>query len=336
MSRVRELSEFFEYLPVPLYRSTADGTLLAGNRALAEILGFANLEELRAHTRSVTGFYTDPSARDVWLAAIEASGTVRDFDVELRRKDGQVLWVRDTARAVLDDDGTIRHFEGCLIDVTDRIRLERSRDRFVATVSHELRSPITAIFGLGSELSARYSSFTEAERSEMMRLITREAEEASWLIEDLLVAHRDDLAGVSIASETFPIVGEVRRVLGGIGADVAVTGGEDLTVSADPLRARQILRNLITNAIRYGGDETNIEIRAANGHVAIAVCDSGEPIDEDLLEHIFEPFVSSRGHAQSIGLGLWISRRLAELMGGSVAYRHDGERSSFVLTLPAG
>lgn len=336
MSRVRDLSEFFEHLPVPLYRSAPDGALLAGNLALAQILGFESIEELRAHTGTVNDFYPDPTARDVWLDTILAEGTAHDFDVELRRQDGQVVWVRDTARVVYDEDGNLRYFEGCLFDVTDRIKLERSRDQFIATVSHELRSPITAIFGLSTEMKNAYASFAEEERQEMIALVASEAEEASWLIEDLLVAHRADFADVIISTESFRLTDEVKRVADSVDRDFVIHGDDDILVSGDPLRARQIIRNLLTNAIRYGGSETSIEFDRHGDRVSIAVCDSGSPIDESTLEYIFEPFVGTPQHSQSVGLGLWISRRLSELMGGTIGYEHDGQRSKFVLTLPAG
>ena len=334
MSRVRELSDFFEHLPVPLYRSAPDGALLAGNQALAGILGYESIEEVREAADAVTGFYTDPAVRDEWTATIESQGVVRDFDVELRRKDGQILWVRDTARAVFDESGNVKYYEGCLIDVTDRVRLERSRDRFIATVSHELRSPITAIYGLGREMEERRETFSDEEMGEMISLMTREAEEASWLIEDLLVAHRDDLGSVPIHEESFSLLNEVRRVVESVEANVPIDGGEGLEVYADPLRTRQILRNLVTNAERYGGDEVRVQIDSDNGSAQVAVCDSGDPIDNETLDHIFQPFVTAQRHAQSVGLGLWISSRLAELMNGGIVYEHDGNDSRFILSLP--
>ncbi|MEX2133989.1 MAG: PAS domain-containing sensor histidine kinase, partial [Acidimicrobiia bacterium] len=324
MSDVLDLSEFFEHLPVPLYRSAPDGALLAGNAALARILGFESMEALRGHSGSVNTFYPDPGAREVWLAAILAEGIAHDFDVELRRHDGQVVWVRDTARAVYDDEGGLRYFEGCLIDVTDRIRLERSRDQFIATVSHELRSPITAIFGLSTEMKSAYTSFEEDEKKEMIALVAREAEEASWLIEDLLVAHRADFADVKFSMDSFPIMDEIRRVADSVDSKFTIYGVEGITVIADPLRTRQIVRNLLTNAVRYGGSEASIETEQAGDMVRVSVCDSGEPIDGATLEYIFEPFVGTPQNSQSVGLGLWISRRLSELMGGSIQYCHDG------------
>lgn len=336
MSRVRDLSEFFEHLPVPLYRSAPDGALLAGNAALAQILGFESMESLRGHSGSVNAFYPDPAARQVWIETILAEGTAHNFDVELRRADGQVVWVRDTARAVYDDDGELRYFEGCLIDVTDRIRLERSRDQFIATVSHELRTPITAIFGLSTEMENAYGSFEDEDRKEMIALVAREAEEASWLIEDLLVAHRADFADVKFSLDTFPIMDEIRRVAESVDSKFAISGDEGTVVSADPLRTRQIVRNLLTNAIRYGGSEASIDVEQAGDVVTVSVCDSGDPIDAATLEYIFEPFVGTPQNTQSVGLGLWISRRLSELMGGSIHYNHDGNRSQFILTLPTG
>lgn len=337
MSRVRDLSAFFEHLPVPLYRSAPDGALLAGNTALARILGFESMEALRGHSGSVNTFYPDPAARQVWIETILADGIAHDFDVELRRHDGQIVWVRDTARAVYDEDsGDLRYFEGCLIDVTDRIRLERSRDQFIATVSHELRTPITAIFGLSTEMESAYSSFEEEDKKEMIALVAREAEEASWLIEDLLVAHRADFADVKFSMDSFPILEEIRRVADTVDSKFTITGAEGTVVIADPLRTRQIVRNLLTNAVRYGGSEVTIEIERVGDVVKVSVCDSGEPIGEATLEYIFEPFVGTPQNTQSVGLGLWISRRLSELMGGSIQYHHDGERSQFILTLPAG
>jgi PAS domain S-box-containing protein len=321
---------------VPLYRSAPDGALLAGNAALAQILGFESMEALRGHSGSVNTFYPDPGAREGWMETILAQGTAHDFDVELRRHDGQVVWVRDTARAVYDEEGGLRYFEGCLIDVTDRIRLERSRDQFIATVSHELRTPITAIFGLSTEMESAYASFEEEEKKEMIALVAREAEEASWLIEDLLVAHRADFADVKFSMDSFPIMDEIRRVADSVDSKFTISGEEGTVVTADPLRTRQIVRNLLTNAVRYGGSEASIEVEQAGDLVRVSVCDSGDPIDGATLQYIFEPFVGTPQNSQSVGLGLWISRRLSELMGGSIHYNHDDVRSQFILTLPAG
>ena len=100
---------------------------------------------------------------------------------------------------------------------------------------------------------------------------------------------------------------------------------------------RQILRNLLTNAERYGGEEVEIRLSAVNSQCRIIIADDGPPISPDRQQAIFDPYVSAHEGGQqlgSIGLGLFISRKLALLMGGDLAYRHDGEHGMFELSLP--
>lgn len=337
MSRVHALNTFFRLLPVPLYRSSPDGALLAGNEALAALLGYPDAAGMLAESEIVYTYFADPEARNRWVDEIRESGVVYDFDVELLRRDGASIWVRDTARVVRDESGEILYFEGCLIDVTDRIMLQRSKDIFVAMVSHELRNPISVILGLSSELAADYEGFSEDERREMVDLIAREADEASWLIEDLLVVHGTNSDGVSIGIESFDIMREIARVVEVIDADVDIEGEPPIVVQADPGRTRQILRNLLTNAVRYGGDHIRIVVRSNVDSVDIKVSDSGDPIPEAYLDQMFLPFgkVPGAHNSRSVGLGLTVCRRLAEVMNGSLVYSHQDGWSSFLLVLPA-
>ncbi len=112
---------------------------------------------------------------------------------------------------------------------------------------------------------------------------------------------------------------------------------DNVIASADPIRVRQIVRNLLTNADRYGGDSVQVETRVADDAAVLIVRDSGDPLPAERRELIFEPYESSgpvRGQPAAIGLGLAVSRTLAELMGGSISYDHDGEWSVFELRLP--
>jgi signal transduction histidine kinase len=103
------------------------------------------------------------------------------------------------------------------------------------------------------------------------------------------------------------------------------------------VRLRQILRNLVSNAIRYGGDHIDVGVARANGHIHITVEDDGAGIPEGQWEQVFEPYARAHDRAEqpsSVGLGLTVSRKLARLMGGDLAYRHEGG-SVFDLSLPA-
>lgn len=334
-----DLAAFFRRTPVALYRTTAGGELLAANEALAELLGFDSLEALREGVASVAQSYVDPSERERWLDVIGAAGVVYDFDVQLRRPDGTTVWVQDTARAIRDESGEILYFEGALIDVSEKVQARRARDEFIATVSHELRNPIAAMLGLGEELAKGYDSFTHEERREMAQLIARQAEDASWLIEDLLVAYREDTSRIPINTESFDLTKEVERVLEVIEAPITVeVNGGDAMVEADPRRTRQIIRNLVDNAVRYGGDDIIVRIDTGAKEVRLLVCDSGGPIDADDVAKIFEPFTTREktSHPKSVGLGLSVGRKLARLMGGDLVYEYGDGWSRFVVTLPAG
>ncbi len=332
------IEELFARLPVALYRSSPDGALLAGNPALARLLGYETVEELGETVGSVASVYVDPSKRDVWLAQIAESGEVRDFDVEFKKRDGDTVWVQDTARAVYDSDGQIIYCEGALIDVTEKVKAKKARDEFVATVSHELRNPISVLLGLAQELAADYDGFSESERREIAGVMAGQADDASWIIEDLLVAYREDVSRVSVATESFDVVNEIERVLEGEDAGITLDiDDEARMVSGDPRRTRQILRNLVSNAVRYGGEEVMLATRRKGDEIEILVCDSGEPLDPDEAQRIFESYERGSGllDARSVGLGLSVARKLATLMNGSLIYRHERGYSSFIVTLPA-
>lgn len=336
---MQELGDFFKRIPVALYRTTRDGALVAGNPALANLLGFDSLAEMERGMTPVDSVYVDPARRATWLHRIESEGVVHEFDVELRRVDGSTVWVQDTARAVRDDEGKIIYYDGALIDVTAKVAAQASRNEFIATVSHELRSPMTVVLGLGEELAGNYDSFTDTERRDLAVLIARQAEDASWLLEDLLVAYREDPEVMAFETEPFDVVKAAERVLEVVDRPLTVeVEGERTTALADPRRTRQIIRNLVSNAVRYGGPELSLRVRSAGDRVEVAVCDDGEPISDDDVERIFKPF--ERGGApdlpNSVGLGLAVARRLARLMDGDLVYRREGGLTCFVLSLPAG
>jgi len=338
MSGTDDLTAFFRRTPVALYRTGPDGELLAANEALATLLGYESLEAMQEGVTSVAESYVDPSQRQEWLDEIAAAAVVYDFDVQLRRPDGTTLWVQDTARAIRDDSGQICYFEGALIDVSEKVEARKTRDTFIATVSHELRNPIAAMLGLGEELSTGYETFSDQERREIARLIARQAEDASWLIEDLLVAHREDASRIVLSPEDFDLTKEVERVLEVVDSPVTVeVNGGDAVVSADPRRVRQIIRNLIDNAVRYGGDDIRVRIETGSDLITLEVCDSGDAIDPDEVAKIFEPFRTRDdvSHPKSVGLGLSVAQKLARAMGGDVTYAHRSGYSRFIVTLPA-
>lgn len=227
-------------------------------------------------------------------------------------------------------------------DLSERIaaeermrRLVAAKDEFLASVSHELRTPLTSILGFADVLRTGVEG--EDERSDMIAMIADQAADLSGIVEDLLIGASADLGRLEVWSRAVDVAELVRQVVGGsrcdlIGADNAVAA------LADAGRVRQILRNLLSNADRYGGPRRQVEVSRHGEAVVVAVCDDGPPLDPVTADRIFDRYyrgVVTTGRPGSVGIGLTISRSLAELMGGSLGYRHDGAWARFELTLPA-
>lgn len=221
----------------------------------------------------------------------------------------------------------------------------RSKDQFIATVSHELRTPLTTVLGLSHELGERRTRFSEAELDEIVTLIANESTELSHLIEDLLVGARADVSTLALHAQFIDIQTELTSVVEG---HAHQTGRDRVPIAtlsrreklwADPLRLRQIVRNLLTNASRYGGEDIWIEVVDSDDSIVIAVVDDGAGVPTRLVSRIFEAY--ERGHETeltqpgSVGLGLAVSRRLAVLMNGSLDYRREDGNTRFELRLPA-
>ncbi len=214
----------------------------------------------------------------------------------------------------------------------------RARDRFVATVSHELRTPLTAVVGLLDELVESYRGFTDDERREMLELVAGQAHEMAAIIEDLLVAARAETGGVVLSLGDVDLSAEANAVIRAlpeaVQRGIEVSGGAE--ARGDARRIRQILRNLVTNALRYGGQEIVVRVGSDGSVGWVEVVDSGAGLPPEDRERIFEPYQragSGESRSGSVGLGLSVSRQLARLMGGDLTYRVDGG-SIFRLELP--
>ena len=233
-----------------------------------------------------------------------------------------------------------------IVDITDSRRaheqleqLVQSKDQLVAAVSHELRTPLTAVVGLAGELAGSFDSFEPAEVEEFIRLIAAQSEDVSLIVEDLLVAAQAESGTIHVRPEPMSIADQIDLVMEGIRSEHSIP--VELPHSpgrafADPGRVRQIIRNLITNAERYGSPPIRVVLRAIGDSVSIEVRDSGAPLPEEQRTTIFDRYQRAKerpGVAASVGVGLTVSRELARTMGGDLTYSHDGE-TVFTLTLP--
>ncbi len=215
-----------------------------------------------------------------------------------------------------------------------------AKDRFLAGVSHELRTPLASVLGLSAVLAKDWRALPAAEVQDYLDLIEQEGTELADLVDDLMTIERVASGTLTVRLEEIDLDREVERVM----SRMMVPEGKqvrkinDLGAAwADPLRVRQILRNLYGNALRHADNTVEITVHRQRDRVELSIGNDGPPISKEKHRRLFQPYLEGQaaGQPASIGLGLWISQTLAKIMGGELSYHYRQERSVFTLALPA-
>jgi signal transduction histidine kinase len=260
--------------------------------------------------------------------------------------DDEVELVALLGRLVATAVQNIRAYEAERRRVEELARLSQLRADFVSLVSHELRSPMAAVIGAARTLQDRWRMLTAAQRESFLALIGDETARLAALVADVLDTSRIEAGTFSYRFEDVELGRLVEEAV-----DTAALAQQDVRVTAalhgrvpairgDRARLRQVLGNLIDNAVKYSPEdgEVRVSVAAVDGSVRIAVRDDGPGIPRDQQVRIFEKFgrVDLPGASKpGTGLGLFIARSIAEAHGGSLDVSSEPERgSTFTLTLP--
>jgi PAS domain S-box-containing protein len=241
--------------------------------------------------------------------------------------------------------GTVYAFR----DLTDVRRLEELKATFIATASHELRTPLAAVYGAAQTLLRHDFALDEVGRDRFVSLIADESERLGRIVNEILLASQLDSGRLDLEAEPFDAVELVDRVVEstrayappGVSVERTVTGALPL-VDADRDKVRQVLVNLVENAIKYSPDGGRVEIgvEAHEENVLFHVRDEGLGIPSDEQSRVFEKFYRvdpqmTRG-VGGTGLGLYICNELVSRMGGHIWLESEaGEGSTFLFELPA-
>jgi signal transduction histidine kinase len=215
----------------------------------------------------------------------------------------------------------------------------------VAVTSHEMRTPLAAIRGFVDTLRRRRHSMDDAQVEEFLTVIASQTERLTRLVDDLLVLAGLEAGGITVTPEPVLLVpfleSVVREQPGGEGrVKLIVSAATPATIESDPLRLHQIVANLLANALKYSSQEhpVSLAVDADGGGVVVEVTDRGPGIPPEEIPRIFEPYYRTAGGravADGAGLGLSITRRLAEALGGHLtATSVVGEGSVFRVSLP--
>ncbi len=352
-------------VPVGLFRTLPGGPIVECNPALIEMLGFSDADALKR--ASIAELWLRPEELARLVAIIEREGVVQNFEAEMRRPDGSVIWCEQSARAVYDAAGKVGHYEGVLVNIDSRKRAQeesnRARDRvrdlaletarlrseFLATMSHEIRTPLVGIIGTGellsrSDLTHEQRRLTEIIRSsgELLLTVVNDILDFSKLAAGRMVLEKIDFDLVELTEnliDTFAVAARAKGIELALQVDAKVMTG----LRGDPSRLRQVLNNLVANAIKFTA-QGDVVVRAKlvedTGNEAVVgfeVVDTGIGIPLEIQNRLFQPFVQAEGSTSrrfgGTGLGLVIAAKLIEQMGGEIGFESEpGNGSNFHFT----
>jgi PAS domain S-box-containing protein len=289
---------------------------------------------------------------------------VYEHEYRIQAADGRWRWMMERGRIIeRHADGRACRMVGTQTDITQRRALEDAaqeaasaqaaslaKTQFLARMSHELRTPLNAVLGFAQLMEIDHGEPPAPGQLRRLKLIREAGEHLLHMINDMLDLTRIESGGMAMKIEPVALRALAEQALEMVRAaaekaqlHMDLMPGVEVVALADRTRARQVMLNLLTNAIKYnrpGGQVQVIVARTADGRPLLEVRDSGVGIGEDALPLIFEPFHrgdQQRGTVDGAGIGLSVTRALVQLMGGDIAAQSmPGVGSTFSVTLPAG
>jgi PAS domain S-box-containing protein len=301
-----------------------------------------------------------PEDRERCLATYRRSFEHREpFEMlyQLRHRDGQYRWVTDRGAPYHDNRGTFLGYLGSCMDITARVELEdkleqqsQHKSRLMAALSHDARTPLNAVVLSAKLLESQAKDRNDPEVDECLRTIRNAVRNVLDLLSDLLDLSRIDAGATRAESSRFDLQETLAECLSSIepqardkGLDVQLDAGNlaDTRLETDRAKLKQILSNLLSNALRYT-EKGRIRVFTTrdDGHFRIGVEDTGVGIAEVDQARIFDEFAvlehPNRHRGEGTGLGLAICRRLANLLQGEILLESaPGRGSTFTLALPS-
>ena len=332
-----QAARLFEAVGDGIFYVRRDGVVRFWNRSAELIVGLCSVDVIdRLAAEVVPGW----AAIEEQVAITEDDSVPRVARVPVEIA-GRELWLSFVA--VGRPEGVVYAFR----DLTSERELEQAKSDFIATISHELRTPMTAVYGAARTLLRPDVDLSSDQRSELLEMIATQSERLAQITEEVLLASRLDRGEVAVEQDRVEVAELARRTVETMQPQLSLAVTLDAPPEAcaigDRDRIEQILINLLDNAAKYSpdGGEIKVSVSEADEHVRVAVADEGVGIAPTEQQAIFEKFYRVDPHLTQTpggtGLGLYICRELARRMGGEITVASEpGHGSAFVLELPRG
>jgi len=338
--------------PVLLWMAGTDGLCTFFNQTWLTFTGRSVEEEWGVGWAENVHFEDFAHCMNTYVEAFNAR-SVFEMEYRLRRHDGEYRWILDRGTPRYTPTGVFAGYIGSCIDITERRHLEQElrgavqeRDEFLSIASHELGTPITALRLLVETLiRALRRKVDERQTAEMVGAIEDQILRLSRLVETLLDVSRIAEGRLTLAPEPVDLSALVHRVVTRM-TQVAVDAGCPVTFEAlgsvhgvwDRVRTEQVITNLLSNAFKYGaGKPVDVVVSGDDSAGRVRVIDRGIGIPLHKQEVIFERYerAAPKNHYGGFGLGLWITRRTLQEMGGTIRVEsEEGAGALFEVELP--
>jgi two-component system, sensor histidine kinase and response regulator len=349
-----------------IFQTTRDGHFLSANPALARMYGYNSPEEVVAALTDIEHqLYVDPSRREEFSRLMREQGEVSGFESQIYRKDKSIIWISESARTAKDAAGNLLYYEGIVEDITLRKLAEferekareaalesaRTKAQFLANMSHEIRTPMNAITGMTGLLAD--TRLTQEQR-EYVETISTSTGTLLSVINDILDFSKIEAGKLSLEVIDFDLRETVESSVEML-AERAHKKNIELAcwiepevstrLRGDPIRLRQILANLVSNAVKFTekGEVlvhvTKLEEDTQRFVARFEVKDTGIGISPQAMARIFQEFTQADGSTTrkygGTGLGLTISKQLVTLMQGKIGVESTpGQGSTFWFGIP--
>ena len=358
-------SRIFEHAIEGIFQTHIDGYFIRVNPALAKILGYETEDDVIEKISDLQNqLYVNPDDRKRFIDILCNQRYINSYEVELYSQDGSKIWVSINARVVNNRNGDIIYFEGFLVDITDRKKREASdqeqkaleivnhaKSEFLANVSHEIRTPLNAVLGLGKLL--KKTKMTESQ-NEYLTDMLNSSQTLLELINDILDYSMVEMGKIELMKTPFFLYDIYQNIISifkqqiiskKMSMIIQIAPECGIELIGDPIRIKQILVNLVGNAIKFT-DKGQIWIQTESLHqtsdeifISIAVTDTGIGIHDTDQNKIFEAFTQAdSSHTKKYcgtGLGLAICEKLVYKMNGKMLVSSTPTKgSTFSITLP--
>lgn len=361
----------FENAVEGIFQSSPNGRYITANPALARIYGYSLVDEVTANFTEIEQLYVDPNRRAEFVRLMEKYGSVSEFESQIYRRDGSIVWISEKAYSVRDEQGKLLYYEGLIEDITQRKQTEEELRVFFHAVSHDLRNPVlgtlmvlknllnsggsgTGERGLGTgnrgqggiieEVSSQ--SPIPVSRSILERMIQSSDRQLN-LINSLMETHISEVQGVFLQYKAVQLLAVIEAAIADLEPLIAQNQAKltklvsaDLPlVNADPTQLWRVFSNLIVNALKHNPPGLLLTINATRKEDKIycTVSDNGVGISQQQSDRLFDLYFrgASIGNSVSLGLGLYLCKQIIHAHGGEIGVNSALDAgTTFWFTLP--